>query len=141
MTRCVKGPWSHDFPIEDPTGVYCPRNGVALLFNQPEYLDDDLGRTAASGARRGTAGRDRRMTAPVNTAAIQAALRAALVVRGDTPREDMAALADTVASYIAQLLPAGRADARRLWRGGIPWHQLTARLNGIQRGAAACLPR
>jgi hypothetical protein len=48
MTRCVKGPWSHEFPLEDAIGAYCERHGVALLFNpepgdgEPEYLDDDL---------------------------------------------------------------------------------------------------
>lgn len=46
-TRCVNGPASHNFPIEDATGAYCPQHGVTLLFNpdpegEPEYVDDDL---------------------------------------------------------------------------------------------------
>lgn len=46
MTLCVKGPWSHQFPVEDATGAYCERHGITLPFHParplPEYLDDGL---------------------------------------------------------------------------------------------------
>ncbi|MGW6743801.1 hypothetical protein ACWGDX_24285 [Streptomyces sp. NPDC055025] len=40
MTACLKG--SHDFPIEDASGAYCPRHRVTLLWHGPPITADDL---------------------------------------------------------------------------------------------------
>ncbi|MDJ0460567.1 hypothetical protein [Streptomyces sp. H27-C3] len=41
MTRCVKGPYSHDFPIEDDEGAYCAEHGVTLLWHGPPITPED----------------------------------------------------------------------------------------------------
>jgi hypothetical protein len=79
------------------------------------------------------------MTAPVDAASVQYAIRRALVVRRDTPRAEKAALAHDLAAYITRLLPAGRAAGERMWRGGFLWYQLTNRLDSIERQAATGL--
>lgn len=70
---------------------------------------------------------------------IEAALRAAFGARPETSREDMDRLATALAECITVLLPAGRLDAGKLWRGSTAWHQLSARLDSIKRQAEAGL--
>lgn len=43
MTRCFKGPWWHDFPVEDETIAYCEEHGVTLVRNGSSITVDDLG--------------------------------------------------------------------------------------------------
>lgn len=42
MTRCFKGPWPHDFAVEDETGAYCEEHGVTLLRHGLSITGDDL---------------------------------------------------------------------------------------------------
>ncbi|MFJ9031094.1 DUF6415 family natural product biosynthesis protein [Streptomyces sp. NPDC102274] len=47
-------------------------------------------------------------------------------------RADLTDIANQLQAHIEALLPAGRAHAAQMWRGGQCWYSLTARLDRIQ---------
>lgn len=51
MTRCVKGPASHDFPIESEFGARCPEHGVTLLWRGDSIAPAEPAEIEAAGER------------------------------------------------------------------------------------------
>lgn len=81
------------------------------------------------------------MTAPaeptIDTAAIQAAIKGALLTdQRKTGRIEMDARADALCGYIADLLPAAKAMADRMWRGSGTWYLLASRISEIEHQVA-----